>query len=308
MTLAVRILGAGAGGGLPQWNCACDGCRAARGGEIRPRTQSSIAVSADGERWLLVNASPDVRHQVQGFAFPDPALPHQNRGSRISAVAVTSADVDHVAGLLVLREGGAPPLYLTREVEDALTTGLSVLPALAAYGKVDVRTLVPGETASFADRGGRPLGIVATVVDMMGKPPLYVRARTGGGEGPGHAVALVFRAEAGGASVVYAPGVAAMDATLAGHFDRAAAILVDGTCFTDDELAGMGGRTSRAMGHLPLSGEDGMLAHLARYPRARRVFVHINNTNPIFRPGTPARAEVDAAGIEVGEDGMEVVV
>jgi pyrroloquinoline quinone biosynthesis protein B len=300
LTLAVRILGAGAGGGVPQWNCGCANCRAARAGEIPARTQSSIAVSADGERWLLVNASPDVRHQVQGLA------PGEGRGSGIAAIAITSGDVDHVAGLLVLREGGAPPLYATREVQDELTTGLSILPALAAYGPLDARTLEPGRVVSFADREGRALGIHADVVDVNGKPPLYVRARTGGKEGPGHTVALVLRGA--GASVVYAPGVASIGPELARHLAEASLILVDGTCFTDDELAPLGGRTARAMGHMTIGGPDGTLAALGRYPGARRIFVHINNTNPILRPGSPERLAVERAGVEVGEDGVEVLV
>ncbi len=299
--MRIRILGAGAGGGLPQWNCACELCRAARRGDIPARTQSSIAVSADGERWLLVNASPDVRHQVQSLA------PAEGRGSGIAAIVVTSADVDHVTGLLVLREGGAPPLYATREVAGALTTGLSILPALGAYGPLDVRTLDPARTASFADKAGRPLGIEADVVDLHGKPPLYVRARTREGEGPGHVVALVLR-EPGGKSVVYAPGLTSIEPALARHLGEAALILIDGTCFTDDELVPLGGRTAREMGHMTVGGPGGTLAQLARYPGARRIFVHINNTNPIFRPGSPERAEVERAGIEVGEDGTQITV
>jgi pyrroloquinoline quinone biosynthesis protein B len=304
VTLAVRILGAGAGGGLPQWNCGCDNCRAARAGEIPSRTQSSIAVSADGERWLLVNASPDVRQQVQGVAAK------QGRGSGIAAIAITSADVDHVAGLLVLREGGAPPLYATREAAEALTSGLSVLPALAAYGPVDVRSLEPSRSVSFADRTGRPLGIEADVVDLDGKPPLYVRARAKtqeeAGPGPGHAIALVLRA--GAARVVYAPGVSSIGPELSRHLAAASVILIDGTCFTDDELAPLGGRTARDMGHMTVGGPDGTLSHLARYPKALRIFVHINNTNPMLRPGSPERLEVEAAGVDVGEDGALVLV
>jgi pyrroloquinoline quinone biosynthesis protein B len=259
-------------------------------------------VSADGERWLLVNASPDVRHQVQWLA------PKAGRGSGIAAVAVTSADVDHVAGLLVLREGGAPPLYMSREVEDALTGGLSILPALGAYGHVDVRHMAPGSAVSFADKAGRPLGIEADVIDVHGKPPLYVRARTGAtGAAPGHCVALALRASSS-ASVVYAPGLSGIDAALEKHLRPASVILVDGTCFRDDELAPLGGRTSREMGHLPLAGEDGILARLSGYANARRILVHINNTNPVYRPGTKERELVLAQGVEVGEDGMEVVV
>jgi pyrroloquinoline quinone biosynthesis protein B len=299
--LRVRILGAGAGGGVPQWNCACDNCRAARAGEIPSRTQSSIAVSADGERWLLVNASPDVRHQIQWLA------PSRGRGSRVAAIVLTSADVDHVAGLLVLREGGLPPLYATAEAERALTEGLHLLPALAAYGRLDVRRLEPRRSVAFADAANRPLGIHATLLDGPSKPPLYVRAQPGWTEGLGHTIGLVLRAEGGG-SLVYAPGVASMSAALEAELGKASAILIDGTCFTDDELSPLGGRTARAMGHMTMGGPDGTLTHLAGHPQARRVYIHINNTNPVLRPGTKERALVEEAGIAVGEDGMELEV
>jgi pyrroloquinoline quinone biosynthesis protein B len=300
-TLRVRILGAGAGGGVPQWNCGCSNCRAARTGEIPSRTQSSIAVSADGERWLLVNASPDVRHQVQWLA------PSRGRESRIAAIVLTSADVDHVTGLLVLREGGLPPLYATHEVERALTEGLSLLPALGAYGPLDTRRLDPREPVAFADRAGEPLGIRATIIDGRSKPPLYVRTTPGWSEGLGHTVALVLAAE-GGRSIVYAPGVASMGPALEAELAKASAILIDGTCFTDDELAPLGGRTAQAMGHMTMGGADGTLSRLARYPNARRIYVHINNTNPVLRPGTPERALVERAGSEIGEDGVEFEV
>jgi pyrroloquinoline quinone biosynthesis protein B len=295
-----RVLGSAAGGGLPQWNCACEGCQAARRGEIPPRTQSSIAVTADGERWLLINASPDVRAQVQAFA------PTRGRGSRIAAIALTSADIDHAAGLLVLREGGPPPLYATREVEDALGTGLGILRALPAYGPVDVRRLEPGKVVSFADRAGEPLGLEAQVIDMTGKPPPYMRASLGAGDAPGQVVALSLRAPGGKGSLLYAPGVASF-APIETALASASVVLFDGTCFADDDLALLGGKTSRAMGHIPMSGAGGSLARLARLT-GKRVYVHINNTNPALLLASPARKTVEAAGVSIGEDGTEIEV
>ncbi len=300
--MRIRVLGSAAGGGLPQWNCACDNCRAARRGEIPARTQSSIAVSADGERWLLVNASPDVRAQVQGFA------PDRGRGTSLAAVALTNADIDHTAGLLVLREGGPPPIYATREVEQALREGLGILGALPAYGPVDVRTLVPGEAISFADRDGNALGIEADVLDLSGKPPPYMRPRIGPDEGPGHVIALSLRAGGGGARVLYAPGVGAWSAPLERALEASRLVLFDGTCFTEDELVPLGGKTAKEMGHLAIRGSDGSLARLAKLPNARCLYVHVNNTNPLLRPDSLARADVEARGVAVGDDGMEIEV
>lgn len=258
-------------------------------------------MTADGERWLLVNASPDVRLQAQTFA------PEAARGSRIACIALTSADIDHVAGLLVLREGGAPPIYATPQVDSAVRMGLGLLDALTAYGPVDVRRLTPGRSIAFADRDGAPLGIEAEILDVLGKPPLYVRHKTGEGVGVGHTVALVLRGASGG-TLVYAPGVSRIDDTLGERLAHAHTILFDGTCWTDDELAPLGGRTARAMGHLPMSGAEGTLEKLARYGNARRLYVHVNNTNPVLRAGSPERRMLDQAGIRLGEDGEELEV
>jgi pyrroloquinoline quinone biosynthesis protein B len=301
--LRVRLLGTGAGGGLPQWNCGCDNCRAARAGSIPARSQSSLAVSADGERWLLVNASPDVRQQVQWLA------PSVGRGSKIAAVVLTSADVDHATGLFVLREGGAPPIYGTPPVLRALDVGLGVLLVLSAFGQVDTRPLSPGSDVSLADREGRLLGIEARVVPLPGRPPPYMRKRgeTADPSG-GDTVALVLRATGSEARVLYAPGVAAIGLDLDAEAARADAILFDGTCFTDEEAVSLIGKRSSDMGHVVIGGEGGSLAWLEKHARARRVYVHINNTNPVLAPGSIERRAVEAAGVEVGEDGTELVL
>jgi pyrroloquinoline quinone biosynthesis protein B len=301
--LCVRLLGTGAGGGLPQWNCGCENCGAARAGLIPARTQSSLAVSADGERWLVVNASPDIRHQAQPFA------PASGRGSRIAAVALTSADVDHTAGLFVLREGGAPPVYATSPVLRALDVGLGVTLVLSAFGKVHARELLPGRECAFADREGRPLGVEGRVVALSGRPPPYMRLR-GEKSDPrgGDTIALVLWATGGSARVLYAPGIAAIGPELEAEAARASLLLVDGTCFSNEETVPLVGRTSAEMGHLSISGGEGTLAWLARHARARRVYVHINNTNPVLATESKERREVEAAGVEIGEDGVELIV
>jgi pyrroloquinoline quinone biosynthesis protein B len=301
--LRVRLLGTSAGGGLPQWNCGCDNCLAARAGTIPQKTQSSLAVSADGERWILVNASPDVRQQVQWLA------PAAGRGSKIAAVVLTSADVDHTAGLFVLREGGAPPIYATPPVLRALDVGLGVVLVLSAFGGVDVRPLTAVGDAALADREGKPLGIEARVIPLGGRPPPYMRMR-GEPTDPkrGDTVALALRATGSAATVLYAPGVAEIGEELTAEAKRAAAILVDGTCFSNEETQKLAGRTSADMGHVTIGGPGGSLAWLGIHSHARRIYVHINNTNPVLSPGSAARREVLAAGVEVGEDGVELAV
>jgi pyrroloquinoline quinone biosynthesis protein B len=293
---------------LPQWNCACGNCRAARAGAIPCRTQSSVALSADGERWLIVNASPDIRQQAQCFA------PSSGRGSKIAAVALTSADVDHTSGLFVLREGGAPPIYATPPVLRALDVGLGVVRVLSAFGSVRSRPFWPGKDCFFSDGDGNLLGIAARVIPLPGRPPPYMRL---GGEpsdpARGDTIGLAFWATGGAdatrgaGTVLYAPGIAAVSDELESEATRASVILVDGTCFSNEETQALVGRTSADMGHLPIGGEGGTLAWLKKHPGARRIYVHINNTNPVLDPASPERREVEAAGVEVGRDGVEFI-
>jgi len=261
-------------------------------------------VTADGARWLLVNASPDVRTQLAAYPAlgpPDGAL----RGCGVAAVALTNADVDHCAGLLVLREGGAPPIYGTDAMRRSLTEGLSILPALSAYGAVDWRDL--RGAVEIADASGDPIGVHVTAHPLAGQAPLYVRDRTDAPPAGVHQVGLAIRA--GDTTVAYAPGVAALDDALRAWIADADVILIDGTFSADDELTaqGMSERTAADMGHVPLLGDGGTLASLERLDRPRRVLVHINNTNPIW--DDPAlRAKVAHAGVEVGRDGLEIAL
>ncbi|MEI8254484.1 MAG: pyrroloquinoline quinone biosynthesis protein PqqB [Deltaproteobacteria bacterium] len=310
--MRIHVLGSSAGGGLPQWNCGCANCRAARDGSvsIQPRHQSSLCVSEDGARWLLVNASPDVRSQLASFA---PLAPPANsvRGSGVSAVAVTNGDIDHTAGLLVLREGGSPPIYGTALVRDALTRGLSILPTLEAYGEVHWREISHGQRVDVADRDGCSLGFALEPFAVASKPPPYMmrlREYERLDDRAGDTVGLVF--VRGDARVVYVPGVRDLDDALAAECARATAILIDGTFYTDDELLSLGAsqRNARTMGHAPMSGPGGTIEFLARFPRARRVFIHINNSNPVLRHDSDAQRAVERAGIEVAYDGLDLVV
>jgi pyrroloquinoline quinone biosynthesis protein B len=298
---------------VPQWNCGCTHCREARAatGTVEPRTQSSICVTRDGHRWALINASPDVRTQLAGFA---PLAPPAGalRGSGLAAVLLTNADIDHAAGLLVLREGGAPPLYGTERVRRSLTEGLSILPVLGAYGPVEWRTVHPGEPFAVRDRAGASIGLQVTAFPVASKPPPYMLPHLSAearDDLAGDTVGLELSAESSG-TLVYVPGVRDLDDTLRARLERADLVLVDGTFYTDDEMVALGAsqKTARAMGHAPLAGPDGLLAFLAGLSRPRKVLLHINNTNPILVEGSEARREVERAGVEVAFDGMEIAL
>ncbi|MFO0609212.1 MAG: pyrroloquinoline quinone biosynthesis protein PqqB [Polyangiales bacterium] len=304
--MRVIVLGSAAGGGLPQWNCGCPRCTAARTApdRVRPRAQSSICVSADGERWVLFNASPDVRSQLAAT----PALwPRSLRHSPVRAVALTNADIDHAAGLLILREGGAPAIYCTARVEEALTEGLRVLPALAAYGRVVVRRVTCGEAQAVCDRDGEPTGVTVRAFPVTSKPPPYMVGRPAV-EGELDTVGYVI--SAGDASVAYVPGVRVLDEALRKELAAVRCVFIDGTFLTDDELVAMGAsaKTSKEMGHAPLRGDDGLVAFLDGVIGPRKVLVHINNSNPIHEEGAEARAWLAAHGVEVAHDGLTVDV
>lgn len=300
MGLTAIVLGAAAGGGFPQWNCNCDVCRLAWAGDarVRSRTQASIAVSADRRRWTLLNASPDLRAQIQAT----PALqPHQGkRGSPIDAVVLTGAEIDQTAGLLNLRER-SPFTIMGTAATLAAVAGNPMFGALAA-DVVRRRAIAPGEKFAIGD------GLTAELFMVPGKVPLYLE-----GENPAtaeeSAANVGIEITDGRARLAYVPGAAAVPPALRERLIRANAILFDGTLFTDDEMirAGLGEKTGRRMGHMPVDGPDGSIAALNGLS-ARRIFVHINNTNPILVDGSPERRRVEAAGWEVAWDGMEIVL
>jgi pyrroloquinoline quinone biosynthesis protein B len=294
----VRILGSAAGGGFPQWNCRCPTCEAARGGvRAQPRTQSSLAVRGHGGPWFLVNASPDARQQLEGLS--DLAV-DAVRAPPVAGVLLTDAEIDHTAGLLLLRESSQPVrVYGEAAVERALRVGYPVLPILERYSGVEFRTLEPGRAMALE---GSSLTVEA--FDVGGDAPRYL---DGSGVTMG-ASGMVFRDDAGSGVVTYVPGLARLDDDVLRRFAASDLLLVDGTFWRDDDLArlGISTRTARDMGHLPLSGPDGTLAVLARLERPRTALVHINNTNPILLEDSPERDQVLRAGVEVAYDGLEI--
>ncbi|WP_181702425.1 pyrroloquinoline quinone biosynthesis protein PqqB [Chthonobacter albigriseus] len=302
--LRVLVLGAAAGGGFPQWNCNCRNCADARRGDpsLKPRTQSSIAVSSDGDRWAILNASPEITIQL----IRTPQLHPRDRevvGGRdtpIDTVLVTNGDIDHVTGLLGLREKQAFRVAGTAEI-------LRVIDDNPIFGALD-RSLVRFEPIRLETPFELVAGVTATLFPVPGKVPLYLEGETVATDLEGEQTVGVELQAATGGRVYYVPGCARMTDRLAQRLAGADAVLFDGTVYTDDEMIaqGVGGKTGQRMGHMAMSGPDGSIAAFAEIPVKRRVFVHINNTNPALREGSPERRAVEEAGWEVGYDGMEI--
>lgn len=286
------ILGAAAGGGLPQWNCGCPNCNAARAGRIPSLTQSSLAVSADGRDWAILNASPDIRAQLAAT----PALhPTGLRDMPLRSVLVTNGDIDHVAGLLTLRESQSFDLYATPAIHDALAQN----PMMGAVNP----DLVPRRTVELDQTVTLTPGLTATLFAVPGKVPLYQEGdvvETGlVGE---TTVGLELRA--GGKRALYIPGCAEIPDWLKARIEGADALFFDGTLWEDDEMirAGLGHKTGRRMGHMPVTET---IEALADTRIGRRIFVHINNSNPLTDPASAQTAEAEAKGWQIGRDGME---
>jgi len=294
----VRILGSAAGGGFPQWNCRCPTCEAARAGvRARPRTQSSLAIRGGEGPWFLVNASPDARQQLEALTNRDLA---GVRVPPIAGVLLTDAEIDHTAGLLLLRESATPVrVYGEAGIERALRHGYPVLSILERYCGAEWQNLEPERATALAGSS-----LTVEPFDVGGDAPRYL-------DGSGvelRASGLVFRDRTGGGVVTYVPGLATLDDDVVTRFAGSDLVLVDGTFWRDDELArlGISARSARDMGHLPLSGPGGTLEALARLERPRKALVHINNTTPILLEDSPERAAVLRAGVEVAYDGLEV--
>ncbi len=296
----LRVLGSGAGGGFPQWNCRCPTCRAVRDGSrpCRPRTQSSIAVSPDGDRWFLVNASPDIRVQIEA----SPALhPSDDRVTPLQAVLLTDAEIDHTLGLLLLREGRGVTVHATGLTHETLRSGTSILTTLERYCPVDWRPVEPGTDVGLAD------GLFYRAFDV----PTTKQARFGAADDEvGRVVGYRFTDQGSGRFAVYLPGVQELTAALRAEIDGAAVLLIDGTCWHDDELKrlGLADKTAHDMGHLAVGDPGGSLDQLATLRTGRTIYVHINNTNPMLIEDSPERRVVEERGVEVATDGLEVQV
>jgi pyrroloquinoline quinone biosynthesis protein B len=300
MGLTAIVLGAAAGGGFPQWNCNCEVCRLAWAGDarVRARTQASLAVSADRKRWTLLNASPDLRAQIQATQILHPG--EGKRGSPIEAVVLTGAEIDQTAGLLSLRERS--PFTVMATAATLAAVAANPMFGVLAADVVSRRAITPGEKFALGD------GLRAELFMVPGKLPLYL-------EGDDLDTAAESAANVGieitdgTRRLAYVPGAASVTPALRERLSRADVILFDGTLFTDDEMirTGTGAKPGRRMGHMPIEGPDGSLTALQELS-ARKIFVHINNTNPILVDGSVERRRAEAAGWDVAWDGMEIVL
>lgn len=306
--MRVVVLGAAAGGGFPQWNSAAPGCQRARSGDpaAKPRTQASVAVSADGQRWFLLNASPDLRQQIEST----PALHPRGgpRGSPISGIVLTGGDVDAIAGLLVLREGHRFTIFAAAPVLDVLDAN----PIFEVLSRDLVqRQAIPLDIPTpLHDAAGIPACLWVTLFAVPGKVPLYL-------ERPGEPPAISEDGTTVGAAIsdgahtlFFIPGCAAMTPALAARLRGAEVVCFDGTLWDDHEMRrlGIGTKTGRRMGHMSLSGPAGTLAAFASLGVRRKILLHINNSNPALLDDSPERAELRAQGWTVAEDGMELTL
>ena len=301
----IHVLGSGAGGGFPQWNCNCRNCDGLRKGTLnaRARTQSSICVSGDGVNWVLFNASPDVLRQFQDFPALQPA--RQLRDTGVAGIVLIDAQIDHTTGLLMLREGTLRrEIWCTRMVHDDLSTGNPLLPILSHYCGVNWHEAPIDGKATFEIP--HATGLRFTTFALKSKAPPYSPHRYDSHDGDTIGV-LVEDINTGG-KLFYAPGLGEIESHLPPLMREADCILVDGTFWTDREMIDLGlmDKTSREIGHIPQSGPGGMMEVLADYPQARRVLIHINNTNPILDEDSPERHELETRGIEVSFDGMDI--
>lgn len=296
----IVLLGTAAGGGFPQWNCWCPPCRVARSDPRRahPRSQSSAAVSVDGTRWFLLNASPDVRDQLVRL---NGVAPSGTRHVPIEGIVTTDAELDHTVGIALLREARRLQLYATDAVQAVLTDDSRLLPVTSAFAEVKLTTLPLEQPVRLRTIEGQATGLSVTAFAVPGDPPRFARQ-----EQPGHTVGLMIKDADTGGTVAFVPGCGGLSPQLIEKLSKADLLLFDGTFWTDTELIDLGisDRTARQMDHQPVSGSDGSLAIISALPCKQKVYTHINNSNPMLLEQSPERRAVEASGVVVGDDGM----
>lgn len=304
--MRIHVLGSAAGGGFPQWNCNCHNCYGLRHGKIQAtaRTQSSIAITTDDQKWLVVNASPDIRTQLES----SPQLqPHRGlRDTGIGGVVLVDSQIDHTTGLLTLREGCPIDVYTTAMVKQDLSTGFPLLEILSHWnGGVRHHELAidgsPSQLSGFPD-------LRLTAVPLNGKAPPYSPHRHDPHTGDN--IGLFIEDLTSGGSVFYAPGLGGLTDVVVEYMLLSDCLMVDGTFWREDEMiyAGVGTKLAKEMGHLPQAGRGGMIEVLRRFKDQRKILIHINNTNPILDENSPERAKLVEEGIEVAYDGMDISI
>jgi pyrroloquinoline quinone biosynthesis protein B len=302
----IRVLGSAAGGGFPQWNCGCGNCQGVRAGRLRAtaRTQECVAVSPDGDRWFLLNCSPEIRQQIESYP---PLHPRGPRHSPIDAILLTNGDLDHCLGLLSLRESHPLVIYATERVRRGFTEGNALYRTLERFpGQVTWRPLKLGQEDELADASGRPAGLSVEAIAVPGKLPIHLE--TGAMAEPEDSVGFRIRERSTGRVLAYFSGVGAVTHRVRQALERADCVLFDGTFWSSDELPalGLGDKRAEAMAHVPVGGPDGSLRSLAGVATSRRIYIHLNNSNPLLCEDSPERAQAEAAGWEIARDGLEV--
>lgn len=301
--MKIRVLGSAAGGGFPQWNCNCHNCQRVRNNTMngKARTQSSIAVSTDSINWLLFNTSPDIRAQLDAF----PAIQPKNniRGTGIKAIMLIDSQIDHTTGLLMLREGKPLEIYCTEMVKQDLSTGFPVFKMLADYCTVN-HHLIPHDGSSFEIPGINDIRLYTQA--LKSKAPPYSPHRHDPHEGDN--IGVIIEQISTGKKVFYSPGLGEIEPHVMQAMQTVDCLMVDGTFWTDEEMItlGISQKRARDIGHIPQSGNGGMIEILNTVPKARKILIHINNTNPILDEDSDERKQLDAAGIEVAYDGLEI--
>jgi pyrroloquinoline quinone biosynthesis protein B len=306
--MRIHLLGTAAGGGVPQWNCRCTVCREARAGtgRVRPRTQSSVALSADGRSWFLLNASPDIRAQMEIFPPLHPSG-GSARNSPVQAVLLTNADLDHTLGLLLLREGEKLCIHAPSSVRAALSEGISLEPTLRSFcGTEWIEPATRPQPLRLRD--GSPSGLTYEAIPLPGKPPRFMKAQSS--SAAGNVVGYRIADDKTGGRLLFVPDVAALNEDLLRALPDCDALLFDGTFWSENEMHDQGVGTLRAadMGHVPISGPAGSLNVLAQLRIRHKIYTHINNTNPVLIEDSPEAAAVKAGGCVVGQDGMEIEI
>ena len=304
--MLIRVLGSAAGGGFPQWNCGCPNCAGQRRGTIRAlaRSQESVAVSADGDSWFLLNASPEIRQQIESF---DKLHPRTLRDTPIQGIVLTNGDLDHCLGLLSLRESQPLCLYSSERILRGFSEHNVLYRTLQRFdGQVRWQLLdLDGPEIPLNLLNGAPSGLDLRAFAAPGKAALHLDQSN---QVPADNLGVVISDRRSGKRLAYIPAAGASSAAVLAAASSADAVFFDGTFWSSDELIALGASTRRAedMAHWPVGGPSGSLCFLSELSRARRVYIHINNTNPLLREDSAERAAVHAAGVEVAFDGMEL--
>ncbi|MDF0673414.1 MAG: pyrroloquinoline quinone biosynthesis protein PqqB [Nitrospira sp.] len=307
--MILRVLGSAAGGGFPQWNCACVNCRGLRNGLVvaSSRTEESISLSADGDNWFLINASPNIRAQIESFG---PLHPRQSRSTPIQAIFLTNGDLDHCLGLLSLRENHRLVLYATDSVRRGFTEGNVLYRTLQRFAEqVTWRTLKLDVEEQVLHADGGPSGLTVTAVAVPGKLPIHLEGLVSSCEADVN-VGLRFRQSSDGGVLAYFPAVGRITPSVLNALEGAGCVMFDGTFWSSDELSAPGflEKSAEDLAHCPVGGPGGSLSMLSKIVASRRVFIHINNTNPMLREDSHERKLVETTGWEVAWDGMEILL